>query len=189
MFNDSSPPDSARFTNTLLKVAAPKLPASKGVGGRPDVIVAPKFDQVAPKRRKCVVGWCFFVRIPVLFACSVSALLSLVRHAHDECRLETMSPASLVKLSAAIDAAILNNKNLKNLEVGKQRTAPKIKVLEVIDFCTGLPQTWSATGPNRNIGALHAFLAKRAAERGHRIRNISLLNLNWGSGYTQHMES
>ena len=35
-------------------VAAPELPASKGVGGRPDVTMAPKIDQEAPKWRTTI---------------------------------------------------------------------------------------------------------------------------------------
>ena len=43
------PPDSA---NTLLKKGCPHLPASKGVGDRPDVTMGPEIDQVALKGTK-----------------------------------------------------------------------------------------------------------------------------------------
>ena len=46
--NGSSPPDSVRFRQYLAKSCCPQRPAPKGVGGRPDVTMGHKIDQVAP---------------------------------------------------------------------------------------------------------------------------------------------
>jgi hypothetical protein len=94
-------------------------------------------------------------------------------------RLNTFSPLLLERICLVCDPVTLNKKNLQNLKTLKQRTVTRDKFNEVIDFATGLPPDWSATGEHRHLKSLFEHMTDRTLERNQRTRNLQLGSLDW----------
>ena len=94
------------------------------------------------------------------------------------CALESHSLAHLRLYLSELEPSVFNTHNLKNLLTRGQRVVGKKVLCEYLEWCTGLPSTWSPTGSLRVKQVLIDYLRDMYTKRGKRAAGLARPS-NW----------
>lgn len=92
------------------------------------------------------------------------------------CALEGHSPAQLKGYLLHLEPSTFNECNLKNLQTRGQRQVSMKVLCMYVEWCTGLPPSWSPTGSLRVQSVLLDYMKQRYEARGCRARGLLLPN-------------
>lgn len=96
------------------------------------------------------------------------------------CRLSTYSITLLMNLLSAMEPASLSKHALRAVVIRGKRKDSTEALLKILEYCTGLGPSWSATGPYKRWKTLYAYVKALNKARGRRAREL-VLPVHWSA--------